>query len=488
MKLYSRIGRQIGVSYLTIVLNFIISPLFIVILSRALSVAEYGIFSILTVTASVASVVFNLGIPEYVLAKLPGLKDNERISRFFSLYFFEFVFLLILFGLILSTGLGDFALKSLKLDQYPSEFIVMIVVVIFIALIRMLTFYFNSKKQLELGNFVFFCSVNIWVIILTAAYFIYPALTLQEVVLYWLYGHFATLLICFFFSKKDFFKFLFIRGFNFSFVEEGLAFSTPLILFNISFWLVEISDRYLINFFLGHESVGIYSLLSSLLGVIATFGTITINSFIPYIASAWNQKKEYSHYINYALRYSLMMVLPGLSIMFFFGAEIITLFSGTKFISALELIPYLLATPILIILNYILYQIMLFRGKTKTLSTVYLVGALVNILLNLVLIPAMKLQGAAISKVISLVILLGLLYILGSNYIKIRFSKIRLFQILIPSIIAGSLFWVHPEATLNKILVLVFSGLIYSVSLFLFKAVTKEEISSLLSLLRTKKV
>jgi len=100
MNLYSKIIKQTGFLYFTTILSLIFSPILVIILTRTLTVSEYGVYSIIAVSLTTLVFVLELGIPQYIMTRLTGIEKNEKASRFFSIYFFEGVFVLLMLVLI----------------------------------------------------------------------------------------------------------------------------------------------------------------------------------------------------------------------------------------------------------------------------------------------------------------------------------------------------------------------------------------------------
>jgi O-antigen/teichoic acid export membrane protein len=481
-KVYFKISRQIGFSYLSTIILFLVSPLLMVILTRNLSVAQYGIYAILAVTVNVAGVLLDLGLSQYIISRLAGVTPRQRTRTFLTLSTFLMIFLIVVFAVILLTPLQDTLLSWLRLTDYVPEFRIALGIIICITIVRLFTAYLTAKKHLVRVNLIFLMSQALWVLLLVGAFAITRAISLLSVMMWWFVGVLITLLFCGIFIRREFAHLREKGTWQPRVVIESLLFSLPLLIFITGSWAIEIGNRYLLNGILGSEAVGLFTLIYSLLGVIASFGTVVSQTFFPYIAAAWNQKKDYKTYFNAAVKYSLIIIIPAMIGFLAMGKGIITLVSGEKYLEATKMIPWLLIYPLLTSLTYILYQIVLMRRRTLLLGMTYAIGAAINIGLNLFLIPRFHMTGAAIATVISYAFVFAVLALDARKSLRINNSFIKIGRTIIAAAVMGIAVWlVNPATALSKIITIVCGASIYFLLLFLMKVFSTEELRLLRS-------
>lgn len=474
-KVYARITRQIGFSYLSTVILFLINPLAVLLLTRNLSVAHYGIFSLLAVTVSVAGVLLDLGLSQFIISRLAGIPPRQRTRSFVTLCTFLSAFLIIVLGIVLLTPLQDVLLGWLRLTDYVPEFRVALAIIMCVTLIRLFTAYLAAKKHLVLVNVIFLVSQSLWVLFLLGTYAATHTVSLLSAMVVWFAGTVVALLLCAWLIRNEFAH---AHGASWQpkVILEGLRFSLPLLFFIAGSWTIEIGDRYMLNGMLGSEAVGLYTLVYSLLGVVASLGTIVAQTFFPYIASAWNQRKSYQLYLNASIKYSLIMVIPAMAGFFALRGPIVTLVSGDAYLEAANIIPGLLLYPLLSGLNYILYQIVLLRKRTVLIGGAYAVGAVINILLNLALIPRFAMTGAAIATVISYAFVFCVLAWSARSSLRVHYGFLKLGRVIAAAALMGAGAWlVQPETALTKLLTVAGGAALYFVLLFAFRVFSREE-------------
>jgi O-antigen/teichoic acid export membrane protein len=483
-KVYTKITKQIGFSYLSTIILFIISPFLVVLLTRNLSVAQYGIYAILAVTVNVAGVLLDLGLSQYIMSRLAGIPSKQRTRAFLTITTFIMVFLLFVFAAILFTPLEGIILGLLKLKEYVPEFRIGLAIILCVTLVRLFASYLTAKKHIITVNIIWLLSQSLWVLLLLGFFAITKNISLISVMTWWFVGVLITFLVCGFMIRREFSHIHEKTAWNTRVIVEGLMFSLPLLVFITGSWSIEIGNRYLLNGMLGSEAVGLFTLIYSLLGVIAQLGAVVAQTFFPYIASAWNQRKNFQLYLNASAKYSLMIIIPSMAGLLALRKEIVTLVSGTQYLEAANIIPWLLVYPLLSLLNYLLYQIILLRKRTVLIGITYAIGAVLNIALNLLLIPKFGITGSAIATVVSYAFVFVVLAWDSRKSVNINYSFLKIGRILFAAAVMGIVVWLmHPTTAPFKILTMLGGAVLYFIILFATRTFSAQEFSLSLSIL-----
>jgi len=228
-----------------------------------------------------------------------------------------------------------------------------------------------------------------------------------------------------FFVKR--FKF----NFSFTVLKEGLRYGFPLVFVATSLTVLTIADRYFLKIFRGMEEVGIYSMTYKF-GMILNMVLITPfrTAFLPFIFRQSNRpdvKKMFRKYLTYFMYVGFILFL-GLSL---FAREIQLFVTTTEYLSGYILIP-------VITFSYFLFGIrMMFTAalgitkKTQVVAYSAVTGALLNILLNILLIPSYGMMGAAIATLLSYLFITGTTYIAAQHWYPINWDWVRNFKLCI---------------------------------------------------------
>jgi len=160
-------------------------------------------------------------------------------------------------------------------------------------------------------------------------------------------------------------------------------------------------EYYLVDYFLGIESVGIYAAAFKSMELFEIMVVIFSMTLIPELS-----KRDFTDLPILASRtyllgflFFLAMLLPIALIYFLFPW-----IYGKEYVDAQSLLPYLAFRPLLIILGSIRSMFLVLEGRLRYVPICAVVGVLSSLSLGCILIPIWGLTGAAISGLTSLLI------------------------------------------------------------------------------------
>jgi len=261
-----------------------------------------------------------------------------------------------------------------------------------------------------------------------------------------------------------------------------LGFSLPLIPTLIFIWIIHGSDRYIIGYFLGTTPVGIYSVAYGIASILQlAFSPIGLVLF-PTIAQLWEEKKisEAENFLNFSLRYYLMIAIPSIFGLLILSKDFILILSTPEFISGSGLIPIIamgfVFYQLYSIYHYVLYSI----NKTAVIAVVMFLAAIFNIIITIVLVKISGLIGAAISSMITYLLIGGLIIYMVHKIIKINIDFKFLLRCVYSSTIMGVAVLyleLHDNSVIGIVINIIISALFYFVILYLIGGVTNKEIN-----------
>ncbi|MCB2295315.1 polysaccharide biosynthesis C-terminal domain-containing protein [Clostridium algoriphilum] len=191
-----------------------------------------------------------------------------------------------------------------------------------------------------------------------------------------------------------------IKSYSYELVKELLIYSIPLIPNSLMWWIMNVSDRYIVGIFLGVSANGLYAVANkvpTLLNLLnSTFSQAWQLSAIEE-GDSENKSKFYTNVFNIL---SIVMLL-GTSIILVVIKPVIITFLGKGFSSSWRYVPFLLLAVVFSSFSAFLGTNYIAMKKTKGVFKTSLVGGVINIVLNFMLIPLIGLNGATLSTMIS---------------------------------------------------------------------------------------
>lgn len=191
-------------------------------------------------------------------------------------------------------------------------------------------------------------------------------------------------------------------SFNSFWFRKALLFSIPLLFSAMSGVVLNYTDRILINNHLGLSEVGIFGVayrISSVTNLIL-FGFTT--AIVPLVYSSY-QNQETPKKIEAIFRYFLAISFSLMLFISVFAEDIVLLFTTNEYLKAAYLLPFLLIVNLLNAVGYF-FPGMFLMGKTKIVAIITVSSAILNIFLNLLLLPKFGLIGSAIATLISILL------------------------------------------------------------------------------------
>ena len=476
---YYKISWQMGWNYFFLFLTFLTGFFATIFLTRNLSLFDYGVYSIFSTTLFVSITLLSGGVTKFIITRYTGLKAEDKNKRFFSIYLFQFLMIsLISFILIFFRNNIVFMLKL------PETYSFLVILTSFLilggAMIDLNISYLMTCKRLVFSSFLMFVYSNLVFVMAFTYFFIFKDISLNMLFWVWLVSFFITVGLSFCYNYKNIFEYFSNFKFSLNAIKQAFTFSIPILPYMVGYWIIMASNRFILNYITSPEKVAIFSLIYSLFTIIFTIAFTINNVLYPYISESFIKKKQVDIFFNILLKYSLIIIIPLLIFFFVMGEAIIFMISGEKYLPGVALIPYLIIYPLLAFFVYYLSNHLLLRGKTKIMGFVFLLGAVVNIVLNFSLIPYFDYFGAAISTITSFALMLGLFIFFTFRYVHLDYKFLALFRILIAALISGSILaFFHPHSVTTKLLVLLFGSLIYIALLLILRVFNVAELNLL---------
>jgi O-antigen/teichoic acid export membrane protein len=188
------------------------------------------------------------------------------------------------------------------------------------------------------------------------------------------------------------------RNFSFSLLKESVSYGLPLIGFELSALLLTTGDRFLLQYFLDSEAVGIYSASYNLVKYLVDFFADACRlAAMPLFILIWEKegKEKTQNFLSSVLRIYFMISIPIIFAVSFIGRDLLILIASKKFEVGYTILPLLIIGYVIHKANFLYAAGLFLLKKTGTLFIIYMSSTIINIVLNILLIPIWGLYGAA---------------------------------------------------------------------------------------------
>jgi len=295
-----RIGL-VGIVNILIAINSII---LLPILTKNFSISDYGIWVQITVTIGLIPNIVTLGLPLSMIRFLSHITNKEKISDgFYSILIIVFVMSVIASVILwIFSGIISSALFAGNIFAVQILSIILVTASLNLILIN----YFRAFQQIKIYSIFLFLQTYANTILV--AYLTLSGYGLSGALVGTLLSNIILLILMIL-------KINFNIGLcfpKFKNIREYLSFGLPTIPSNLSYWITDSSDRYLIALLLGAAAVGYYS-PGYVLGTFILMFMTPFSFLLPPVLTPYYEKKEIDKvkfYLRYSLKFFLLISIP----------------------------------------------------------------------------------------------------------------------------------------------------------------------------------
>ncbi|MCE7698132.1 MAG: flippase, partial [Methanobacterium paludis] len=255
-------------------------------------------------------------------------------------------------------------------------------------------------------------------------------------------------------------------------LNEASFFGLSSILVVIYFYI----DSVMLSIMVGNSAVGIYNAAYKLIFVLLFIPSVFVTSIFPLMSQHFESAKnllklEYEKSVKYLFAIAMFIFVYG----FVFADKIILIIYGGNYTASIAALQALIFVVPIIFITNLFGNILGAINRQKAITIVTGANALINITLNLILIPKFSYIGASAATVATE----GLGFILMFTYLSKYFFKISLTQNILKTIFSSILVLIsvyYLKINVNWITSAVFGLFAYVLLLYAMKIVTKDDI------------
>jgi O-antigen/teichoic acid export membrane protein len=378
-----------------------------------LSTSDYGYWDILTSSLAFLFPVVSMQITQGVYRYLIDCNDDEeKIKKLISS-----CFRLIILNLIILNSAGFLVVGILHMYSY-------IILIIFADIYIM----YNAITDITRGlkhNLLYSISGitnTLIMVILNIVLIIFFGMKLEALIISSLVANGTVFL--YLFIKQDLYKYLKIFNIDKSVLKELIAFSAPMIPNSVSWWVMNVSDRYLINYFNGSQANGIYAVSNKFPAILMMINSIF---YLAWQESAIVEHNSKDRNIFYQKMFNnLMKIQFTVSIILIACLKyIMNVLVHGSFQDAWKYIPFLFLGTVFYSFSAFLGTFNLVKKETKTLFYSSICGAIFNIIFNIIFLKKYGIQAASFSTMIAFIIMFIWRVINTRKYKYIKINKIE---------------------------------------------------------------
>ena len=238
-------------------------------------------------------------------------------------------------------------------------------------------------------------------------------------------------------------------------------------------------DMIMLSMMMDDAAVGIYSAAYRLCDPFSLIPYALTVSLFPLMSAYFKSSKDdLIRTYTLAFRYLLITALPLVVSMVLVADKVILLIYGTPFADSSTVLQILIWSVIFGMVNALLWNVLVAIDMQKLIMWSVTFCAAVNIALNLLLIPVMSYNGAAIATVVTVAVFaLFLFYFVSKHLQTIPVRKIAIKPMI--AAVVMSTFMYHWMMVFNIFLLVPLAAGVYLAALLIMREFSKEDVNNL---------
>lgn len=449
---------KIGIvlQYLQMIGSALISLIVTPMILNMLGASEYGLYNLSSSIISYLSLLtLGLGSSYMRFYSIQHEEDEKKLGNLNALYIVTFIIIgavALALGIVMSKNVGLFLNDTYSLEEHEIAKKLFLLLTLNLALsfpFSVFTSYITSQEQ-----FIYLKTISIVKTVVS------PIVSLSA--LYYGYGSVGlvatTILISVSIDLVNIYYSIIklrmpidFRGIPFTNLKNVFAFSSFIVINNLVDQLNWQTDKVILGKIINGEAVALYGIGATINGLYVTVSSTIANVFTPRINLIVAQKRKNYKQILTKLMVDvgslqfviLMLILTGF---IFFGRQFILLWVGEEYAKAYYVAALLMAPATIALIQNVGIEIQRAMNMHKFRSVAYLIIAVINVLVSIVLCYRWGVIGVSLGTTISLVIGNGFLinyyyhYKMGLNMKYFWGEIIKIVPALLPPCIVGFLF------------------------------------------------
>ncbi|WP_413827253.1 flippase [Methanobrevibacter sp. UBA313] len=447
------------------IITGLLSFFWTIITARYLGSSDFGIMSFAMSFAGIIIILMDLGITTYATRNMS--RDNSSIKEYYG-NLIPLKILLNIFVIILSL------LILILMGKSNLTIIVSLIFVFEYALMSLSGLVqggFQAVGKMEyqakgiiINSFIILtfiiitCYFNLGLIFLASAYcFAYAIMLIYLIV-----------------NSR---KYITIPKYNINlkFCKKAIKLSIPFALTSLFTTIYFSIDIVMLSIISGNSATGIYNASYKIITVLTTFFPVYQTVVFPLMSKLFEGSKDLLKlsYIK-SVKYLLLIIMPITFGIVLYATPLVTLIYGKGYLNSGPVMQVLVWTVSFLFVNGAASTLLNASNKEVSVTKIYCIAAITNVILNLILIPIYSYHGAAIATVASEILICFLMIhiIKDTSYCPDK----SIFKDIIKIILASVLMFIVLKYTgLNMWLGIIVGIIIYSVCILCLKTLDNED-------------
>ena len=398
MKERSHYGRKVLIYSCTTLGLYLLKFLMVPVVARNLGLEAYGIWSQISIAVDFLVPFCLLALPDAFVRFTAHKKDRIEVASNYYTILFAIMAVGLLISLLFFSFSAFISRDFIRTDRPVVSLVQLSALLLFFScLSQYATNYFRTFQREVMFSFLQLAQAA-------------SAIFFTLIFIHWGYGLFQIILVL---SLVQLSVFVIAQFFiqrevgwrlpSLKLLRPFLCYSLPLFPFAVLDWLTNVSDRYVIGYFLPITEVAKYSACYTLSLIIVLFYAPFYVLVSPKLVELWENKDDATlkKVLEYSNKFPLILSIPtvfGYAIMY---QEILRVIIGRNVEVFYWIIPSICLGYVFYYIGWYHVQVFILVKRTKYTTIGYIIAAFINLTGNIALVPLIGISGAAVSTMVT---------------------------------------------------------------------------------------
>ena len=475
MSAIHRLAKNTGILFVSQIMTFILGFLYMIYTARYLGPEVYGILSFAIAFTIIFGILADLGLSQLMVRELS--RDKSLASKYLGntivmkiiASIITFLLIILIVNLIHETINNTIVIYLIALSVLINSFSQ-----IFYSVFQS----YEKMEFLAIGGVL--SSILLLSITLIAIYYKFDVVFFAFIYLL------VSIIVLVFNMTICFWKFILPR------MEIDLNFWKFVLLESIFFVLTGVFtqiyfniDSVMLSLMISNVAVGFYTAAYKLIFILLSIPSVLIISLFPVMSKHFQSaqnilKLEYEKIFKFLFILALFLFIFG----FIFADKIILIIYGSNYIPSISALQILIFVLPIIFLTYLFGTLLGAINKQRFVAIVTGTSAVLNIILNLFLIPKFSYFGASFATVITEIAV----FILMFSYISKFFYRVSIMDNILKPLIGALILaiCIYLISSISWILAFILGSIIYIPILYLLNIIGKDDIGLISELFKKR--
>ena len=368
-----------------------------ILIARYLGVNDYGILGFAISITGILGLIDDIGISSHIVRYISTDYDSapKYLGNALPLKIFFSIFKILLTIIILIVmGINEFTLTITLLFSIE---------MIFKSYINIINGTFQAFEKIKyhgIGNTLL--NTNTFLFILIS---IYTDLGIIGISMSYVLANFITLVYVYYILNKHIVKPKF--EIDIEFCKKITLLSIPFAVTGILYSIYYSIDVIMLTNIVGDYATGIYNATYKLISVLTLFYSVYTSVIFPVMSKFFkNDESMLLISLEKSIKYLMLIIVPIAVATVIYSTDIIHLIYGHEYDAASSVLSILIWTVCLLFISGACNTLLNASHKEVAVTKIYAIAAIFNIVLNFFMIPHLSYNGAAITTVLSDILIL----------------------------------------------------------------------------------